>query len=103
MEPLDLSTCPPRSGLEKLGGFYLLARTIDKIPAYLPDGNPGEYKIPGFSERLLQALGVSEYDLREAVARARSDGDRHPIVTSLPPETTLLAMLDAEDAAMFPA
>jgi hypothetical protein len=140
MEPLDLSTCPPRSGLEKLGGFYLLARTIDKIRAHLPDGNPGEYKIPGFSERLLQALGVSEYDLREAVARARSDADvltwlqertdfsrveeinasliaptigqrmdrpgfieRHPIVTSLPPETTLLAMLDAEDAAMFPA
>ena len=140
MEPLDLSTRPPRSGLEKLGGFYLLARTIDKIRAHFPGGNPGEYKIPGFSERLLQALGVSEYDLREAVARARSDGDvltwlqectdfsraeeinasliaptvgermdrpgfieRHPIVTSLPPETTLLAMLDAEDAAMFPA
>jgi hypothetical protein len=29
--------------------------------------------------------------------------ERHRIVTSLPPETTLLAMLDAEDAAMFPA
>ena len=29
--------------------------------------------------------------------------ERHPIVTSLPPETTLLGMLDAEDAAMFPA
>jgi hypothetical protein len=29
--------------------------------------------------------------------------ERHPIVFSLPPETTLLALLDAEDAAMFPA
>jgi hypothetical protein len=29
--------------------------------------------------------------------------ERHSIVTSLPLETTLLAMLDAEDAAMFPA
>jgi hypothetical protein len=111
-----------------------------RIRAHLPGGNPGEYKIPGFSERLLQALGVSQYDLREAVARARSDGrcvylaagthrffacrrdqrfadradrrradgspgfiERHPIVTSLPSETTLLGMLDAEDAAMFPA
>jgi hypothetical protein len=55
MKPLDLSTRPPRSGLEKLGGFYLLARTIDKIRAHLPGRNPGEYKIPGFSERLLQA------------------------------------------------
>jgi hypothetical protein len=72
---LDLSTRPPRSGLEKLGGFYLLARTIDKIRAHLPDGNPREYEIPGFSQRLSQALGVSEYDLREAVARARNDGD----------------------------
>jgi Domain of unknown function (DUF5069) len=45
MEPLDLSTRPPRSGLEKLGGFYLLARTIDKIRAHLPGGNPGEYPV----------------------------------------------------------
>jgi hypothetical protein len=95
MESLNLSTCPPRSGLEKLGGFYLLARTIDKIRAHLPDGNPGEYKIPGFSERLLQGLGVSEYDLRarrshEHAAMAMcSLGCRNAPIFRVPKRSTL--------------
>jgi len=53
------------------------------------------------------ALGLSNPVADPPTAGERMDRpgfiERHPIVTSLPPETTLLAMLDAEDAAMFPA
>jgi hypothetical protein len=75
MEPLDLTKRPPRSPREHLGGLVMLARTIDKLRATLPGGNPGAYYIPGFSSRLLTALGVEESDLRDAVANAANDDD----------------------------
>lgn len=76
MEPLDLSKKPPRSPWVKIGGAYMLARTIDKLRASLPGGNMGPYRIaPGFSERLLQIIGCSEEELRDVVARAKSDDD----------------------------
>lgn len=76
MEALDLTKKPPRSPWVKIGGAYMLARTIDKLRAKLPGGNIGLYRIaPGFSERLLAAIGCSEEELSDAVARAKSDDD----------------------------
>jgi hypothetical protein len=75
MDTLDLSLRPPRSPREPLAGLDLLmlARTVDKLRATLPGGHLGSYQIPGFSTRLLEALGISEGALRETVARASSD------------------------------
>lgn len=56
-------------------GVVLLPRTIDKLRASLPGGNLGAYKIPGFSTRLLEMLGVTEDEMLEAVRRASSDDD----------------------------
>lgn len=75
MEPLNLSKAPPRSPRERLDGLPMMPRTIDKIRATLPGGNPGEYTIVGFSQLLLDMIGVREEDLRNAVARADSDED----------------------------
>lgn len=75
MEALDLTKQPPRSPYEKLGGLYMMPRTIDKLRALLPSGNSGAYHIDGLSRRLLDAIGVKEEDLLKAVASARSDDD----------------------------
>jgi hypothetical protein len=73
MEALDLRKAPPRSPHVELGGLLMLARTIDKLRATLPGGNPGVYYIKGFSRGLLDGLGISEDSLREVVARANGD------------------------------
>src|SRR5579863_1375878 len=77
MEPLDLSTKPPRSCREKLEGLMLMPRTIDKLRAQLPGGDTGGYiingKIRGLSGFLLARLGISEDELRDAVAHASSE------------------------------
>lgn len=61
-----------------------MPRTIDKLRGFLPGGNPGGYfingKTPGISQYLLDRLGISLDDLREAVARA---GDEDEIATWL--------------------
>ena len=76
MDALDLTKKPPRSPWVKIGGAYMLARTIDKLRAKLPGGNIGPYRIaPGFSERLLAAIGCSEEELNDAVVRAKSEDD----------------------------
>ena len=75
MTPLDLTKRPPRSPKEELDGLAMLPRTIDKMRATLPGGNPGQYRIKGFSSRLLDSIGVSEEDFREAVGRAATDED----------------------------
>ncbi|MBV8365639.1 MAG: DUF5069 domain-containing protein [Candidatus Eremiobacteraeota bacterium] len=75
MEPLDLTKQPPRGPRERLEGLVLIPRTIDKMRASLPGGNLGGYKVPGFSSRLLQLIGVSEDDLLEVVRTASSDAD----------------------------
>ncbi len=75
MEPLDLTKRSPRSPRERLDGVVLVPRTIDKMRASLPGGNLGPYKIPGFSTRMLEMIGVSEADMLEAVRRAHSDED----------------------------
>jgi hypothetical protein len=75
MEPLDLTKRPPRSPRERLDGVVLVPRTIDKLRASLPGGNLGAYKVPGFSTRMLEMIGVTEADLLEAVRSASSDAD----------------------------
>jgi Domain of unknown function (DUF5069) len=57
----------------------LMPRTIDKLRATLPGGNPGVYfineKIMGISGYLLDRLGVGEDELREAVRDAPTEAD----------------------------
>jgi hypothetical protein len=53
----------------------MAARTVDKVRASLPGGNLGSYNIPGFSTQMFEAIGISEDDFRDAVARASSDAD----------------------------
>ena len=75
MEPLDLTKRPPRSPREKVNGLFMMARTIDKMRAMSPGGSLGEYKLAGFSQQLLEALGISEQAFQDVVARAKSDDD----------------------------
>jgi Domain of unknown function (DUF5069) len=75
MQPLDLTKQPPRSPRESLDGLMMMPRTIDKLRATLRDGDTGQYKIAGLSERLLELIGVKEDDLRKAVAEAQTDED----------------------------
>ena len=140
MDALDLSLRPPRGPRELLPNLdlFMIARTVDKLRATLPGGNLGVYQMKGFSARLLEALDISEDELRAVVARAQSDAEiaewisehsdpygyfainvafeerkvgdrlddaafveRYPVVKRLPPETSLLDMLSADDADMF--
>lgn len=75
MEPLDLSSHPPRSPRERLDGLLFMPRTIDKMRAHLPGGNPGEYKIDGSSTRLLAMIGVDAQVLQTVVANASDEGE----------------------------
>ncbi len=138
MESLDLTKAPPRSPYAELGGLYMLARTIDKVRAMLPGGNLGAYHVAGFSQQLLDKLGIAEDDLRAVVALASSDAEvvawvrkrsetskydeinarfeaqtvgkrgaeyfeRYPLAKTLRPETTLLHVLELDDAQLFAA
>jgi hypothetical protein len=74
-------------------GFYLLPRTIDKLRADLPGGDPGEYlnHDTGFSAYLVRRLGLDMTELRNVVATA-------------PDETAVIEWLRARiDAAAAPA
>jgi hypothetical protein len=75
MTPLDLRSQPPRPPRQTLLGFYFLPRTIDKLRAELPGGNPGEYlnHDTGFSAYVVKRLGLDMAQLREAVAKAADD------------------------------
>jgi hypothetical protein len=93
MEPLDLTAAPPRSPRVILDGLAMLARTIDKMRAGLPGGNPGAYHVDGMSERMLKIIRVERAALQEAVARATSEDEvvqwvRAHADTSAYPEAT---------------
>ena len=82
MEPLDLTTRPPRSPYEKMLGFFMLPRTIDKLRAMLPGGNLGSYNVggsmkvlPGLSSVLLEGLGITQEQLRVVVGSAACEGE----------------------------
>jgi hypothetical protein len=117
MEALDLTKRPPRSPRETLPGLdvLMIARTVDKLRATLPGGNLGDYKIPGFSGRLLQGLGIDESEMRDAVAAAANDGEvaawvaahtdvsRFPAVNAALLAPTIASRLDdAEWLAKYP-
>lgn len=77
MEPLNLRAQPPRSCYVELDGLMLMPRTIDKLRAMLPGGDPGGYwintRMKGISGYLLERLGISEGDLLDAVGRAQDE------------------------------
>jgi hypothetical protein len=79
VEPLDLRTRPPRSAYAELDGLMLLPRTIDKLRARLPGGEPGAYfingHIKGISGYLLERLGISEADLLDAISEATTEDE----------------------------
>jgi len=56
-------------------GFYFLPRTVDKLRAELPGGNPGGYvnEERGFSAYLVRRLGLDMDDLRQAVTASADE------------------------------
>ncbi len=75
MEPLDLTTRPPRSARAALDGLVMLPRTIDKMRALLPGGNIGVYQVDGFSTRMMKLVGIEQEALQAIVARAASEDE----------------------------
>lgn len=75
MKPLDLTKTSPRSPREQLVGLVFIPRTIDKMRALLPGGDPGKYHVEGASFALLEWIGVDPAHLQEVVASAASDVD----------------------------
>jgi hypothetical protein len=82
MQPLDLTTAPPRSPREALAGVTFLPRTIDKVRSTLPGGAAGEYTVSGFSQMMLDALGIELDAFRAAVAGAANDDAVAAFVTA---------------------
>jgi len=76
----------------------LMPRTIDKLRAQLPGGNPGEYyingQIKGISGYLLERLGIGEAELLDRIAalpsedevalwlRERADASQYPTINA---------------------
>jgi hypothetical protein len=75
MEPLDLRDRHPRPTRAALGGITFLPRSIDKVRALLPGGHANGYTIEGFTESMLEELGISAEAFTDAVATATSDED----------------------------
>jgi hypothetical protein len=77
MDALDLTKAPPRAPRAPLADLDLImaARSVDKMRAALPGGNLGDYQVPGFTTRMLDAIGISEDDFRAEVARASNDAE----------------------------
>jgi hypothetical protein len=82
MTPLDLTLGPPRRPRDELCGIIFLPRSIDKVRATLPGGNLGQYLIPGFTQMMLDTLGISLESFTAAVAKAQSDEDVAAFVRS---------------------
>jgi hypothetical protein len=77
MEPLDLTTRPPRGPREMLLGLMFLPRTIDKLRAELPGGRAGAYlnHDTGFGAYALRRAGLDMDELRAVVARAEDEDE----------------------------
>lgn len=82
MTSLDLRAAPPRSPRSELASVVFLPRSIDKVRASLPGGDPGPYRITGFSEQMLETLGISLAAFTDAVRRAQNDADVAAFVSS---------------------
>ena len=72
---MTLSDKPPRRPRAELAGVVFLPRSIDKVRATLPGGDPGPYNIPGFTQLMLEKLGISVESFSAAVAAAESDDE----------------------------
>jgi hypothetical protein len=75
MDPMNLSTKPPRVPRAELAGVIFLPRSIDKVRATLPGGDPGPYNVPGFTQMMLERLGISVEAFTVAVAAAATDDE----------------------------
>lgn len=76
MQPLDLRVHPPRAPREKLGGLFMLARTIDKLRATLPGGDLGAYHVfYGLSKDLAGGLGIDLQQLAAVVHDAETEAE----------------------------
>ncbi|MDQ6944572.1 MAG: DUF5069 domain-containing protein [Candidatus Eremiobacteraeota bacterium] len=77
MEPLDLTTRPPRAPRETLAGVAFMPRTIDKLRAEMPGGNMGKYlnRSDGLSAVMCKRISVDMDELRAVVASADSEDD----------------------------
>jgi Domain of unknown function (DUF5069) len=75
MDPMNLSNKPPRLPRAELAGVIFLPRSIDKVRATLPGGDPGPYNIPGFTQMMLERLGITAEAFTVAVAAAESDAE----------------------------
>ncbi len=77
MEPLDLTTRPPRPTRATLLGLKFLPRTIDKLRAELPGGRTGAYinEERGFSAYVIRRVGLDMDELRGVVAAARDEDE----------------------------
>lgn len=74
--PLDLRLRPPRGPRERLDGLMMMPRTIDKIRATLPGGDPGPYLVtPGLSAIVLSIINIPMRKLCDAVASAGEDAE----------------------------
>jgi hypothetical protein len=75
MEPLDLTTRPPRGSRETMLGLSFMPRTIDKVRAEMPGGNIGQYlnESRGISAFMCRRIGIDMEELRAAVAAAKDE------------------------------
>ena len=70
---MDLRTGVPRSGLERLGGVVMAARTLDKCRAHLA-GTLGEYVYDcPLDKQLFEFLGTDAEEFASVVSTARLD------------------------------
>src|SRR5258708_25599107 len=73
--PTDLTRRPPRSMRQRLGGFVLLPRILDKGRATLA-GKNGEYNYNSPTDQhLVRLLGLDLEALLEELAKGKVDGE----------------------------
>ena len=71
----DLTKRPPRSPRQRLGGYVLLPRMLDKGRAEIA-GTSGEYHYNcPLDQRILNFLGLDPGALREQLATSKGDGE----------------------------
>ena len=69
----DLTKEPPRSPKERLAGFAILPRAIDKCRALLA-GTNGEYKFDCANDNILfKFKGITGADLKDYIAQGHTD------------------------------
>ncbi len=75
MKPLDLTVGPPRAPHAVLDGCIFLPRSIDKVRATLPGGKPGDYRIEGLTQMMLDSLGLALDTFTLVVAAADDESE----------------------------